>query len=217
MRCVAAAESPSSVSGEALSWAGGGGISYVAFETLSEAKADPEGVVILEGDYGGQIYVVVQAEQVLCSQKTLSWLLHDLDRISWPGSYDDSARIVFERSRPAPRWQGEWVAASQHATPGFTPNWFGWDSTTRSARFCAARLTASRRSVEQSDGLDGLHCAGKQKSAGSHVSAVVSLANCQHARTTSPHRDRRPRSACSPDSGPRRLAGRSCLSEGARS
>jgi hypothetical protein len=148
---------------------------------LSEAKADPEGVVILEGDYGGQIYVVVQAEQVLCSQKTLSWLLHDLDRISWPGSYDDSARIVFERSRPAPRWQGEWVAASQHATRGFTPNWFGWDSTTRSARFCAARLTASRRSVEQSDGLDGLHCAGKQKSAGSHVSAVVSLANCQHA------------------------------------
>jgi hypothetical protein len=64
---------------------------------LSEAKADPEGVVILEGDYGGQIYVVVQAEQVLCSQKTLSWLLHDVDRISWPGSYDDSARIVFER------------------------------------------------------------------------------------------------------------------------
>jgi hypothetical protein len=75
------------------------GSAYFAFETLSEAKADPEGVVILEGDDGGQIYIVVPAQQVLCAYKALTRLLHDLDRISWPWNDDNSARIVFERVR----------------------------------------------------------------------------------------------------------------------
>ena|SRR5215467_10700836 len=74
------------------------GDGYVAFETLDEARADPEGAVILEGDYGGQIYVVVPARQVVCSQAALTSLLHDLDRISWPRNAEDSARVVFERA-----------------------------------------------------------------------------------------------------------------------
>jgi hypothetical protein len=73
------------------------GRSYVAFDTLAEAKADPAGTVILEGDDGGQIYAVVPAQQVLCDQEALTVLLRDVDRISWPGNDDDSARAVFER------------------------------------------------------------------------------------------------------------------------
>lgn len=90
-----AADRHRSVLRELMAEAFGG--AYVAFETLDEARADREGAVILEGDDGGQIYVVVPAEQVVCSQAILTWLLYDLDRISWPGNDEDSARVVFER------------------------------------------------------------------------------------------------------------------------
>jgi hypothetical protein len=73
------------------------GRSYVGFASLAETKADPNGVVILEGDDGGQIYVVARAEQVSCSPAALDQLLHDLDLINWEGNEEDSARIVFER------------------------------------------------------------------------------------------------------------------------
>lgn len=52
---------------------------YVAFRTLVEAQAHPEGVVILEGDYGGQIYVVARAASVGCSEEALARLLAELD------------------------------------------------------------------------------------------------------------------------------------------
>ena len=70
---------------------------YVAFASLAETKADPDGVVILEGDDGGQIYVVARAEQVSCSPAALDQLLRDLDLINWEGNEEDSARVVFER------------------------------------------------------------------------------------------------------------------------
>ena len=73
------------------------GRSYVAFASLAEAKADPDGVVILEGDDGGQIYVVARAEDVSCSPAALDQLLRDLDLINWEGNEEDSARAVFER------------------------------------------------------------------------------------------------------------------------
>jgi len=59
------------------------GISYTAFKTLSEAQLEPEGVVILEGDDGGQIFVVCPAHKVQCSQQTLKRLLLDLDAKTW--------------------------------------------------------------------------------------------------------------------------------------
>lgn len=72
------------------------GRSYVAFSSLDDAKADPNGVVILEGDDGGQIYVVVRAAQVSCTPAALDQLLRDLDVISWEGNEEDSARVIFE-------------------------------------------------------------------------------------------------------------------------
>ncbi len=73
------------------------GRAYTAFETLDSAKADPDGAVVLEGDDGGQLYVVVPARQVLCPEEALGQLLRDLDAISWPGNDDDMARVVYER------------------------------------------------------------------------------------------------------------------------
>lgn len=72
-------------------------ITYVAFETLDSAKTDPDGVVVLEGDDGGQLYVVVPARRVFCSEEALGQLLRDLDAINWPGNDDDMARVVYER------------------------------------------------------------------------------------------------------------------------
>ncbi len=73
------------------------GSTYRSFATLADAKADPDGAVILEGDDGGQIYIVAPADVVDCSEAVLDLLLRDLDAICWPGNYDDMARVVFER------------------------------------------------------------------------------------------------------------------------
>ncbi len=71
-----------------------GGASYVAFRSLEEAKASPHGTVILEGDEGGQIYVVVRAERVRCDEAALHALLRDLDAYCWADP--DSAHIYYE-------------------------------------------------------------------------------------------------------------------------
>jgi hypothetical protein len=73
------------------------GDAYLAFESLEEARADPHGAVILEGDDGGQIYTVAPAGVVSCAEDALDELLCDLDTICWPHNDWDSARVVFER------------------------------------------------------------------------------------------------------------------------
>jgi hypothetical protein len=71
--------------------------SYVAFSSLEEAMRDPDGIVILQGDEGGQIYVVCQAAYVRCSELELNQLLKDLDALEWPGNDPSMATVVFER------------------------------------------------------------------------------------------------------------------------
>jgi len=72
-------------------------IPYSPLQSLEEAKLLSDGVVILEGDYGGQIYIVCPASLVECSSETLDHLLRDLDHISWPGNDLNSARVFYER------------------------------------------------------------------------------------------------------------------------
>ena len=82
------------------------GRSYVAFASLAEAKADPDGVVILEGDDGGQIYVVARAEDVSCSPAALDQLLRDLDLINWEGNEGLRSRGLRAQSgRHRNRWR----------------------------------------------------------------------------------------------------------------
>ena len=73
------------------------GTDYRSFDSLSAARLDPNGVVILEGDDGGQIYVVVRAIDVACSEDTLHQLLCDIDVREWPGNDLNSARVCFEQ------------------------------------------------------------------------------------------------------------------------
>ena len=71
--------------------------SFQPLGSLAEARAVPDGVVILEGDYGGQIYVVAPASLVACSEGELLHLLRDLDEIAWPGSEEDASTLRYER------------------------------------------------------------------------------------------------------------------------
>jgi hypothetical protein len=71
--------------------------SFQPLGSLVEARQVPDGVVILEGDYGGQIYVVAPASRVECSEGELLHLLRDLDEIAWPGSEEDASVLRYER------------------------------------------------------------------------------------------------------------------------
>jgi hypothetical protein len=70
----------------------------VAFSSLEEAQADSAGVVILQGDDGGQIYVVCPAARVVWGTEELDQLLRDIDELEWPGNDPDMARIIYERA-----------------------------------------------------------------------------------------------------------------------
>ena len=68
---------------------------YRSPKSLAAAQQAADGAVILEGDDGGQIYLVVPAREVRCSEDALRTLLADLDRINW----DDlsMAHLVYEQ------------------------------------------------------------------------------------------------------------------------
>jgi|SRR5947209_9982769 len=70
------------------------GIPYRALNSLADATAEPNAVVILEGDYGGQIYLVARTSDVRCSEEALQRLLCELDALEW--NDPDGTRVYFE-------------------------------------------------------------------------------------------------------------------------
>src|SRR5258705_3195629 len=80
------------------------GAPYVAFKSLEMARRDPDGVVVLEGDYGGQIYVVAMVAPIRCSEETLADLLSDLDYHAWRDP--SGAGMFFERHAVGERIAG---------------------------------------------------------------------------------------------------------------
>ncbi len=72
------------------------GKTYQALKSLQEAQNYPDGVVVLEGDWGGYIYLVCPALLVQCSVETLTKLLEDLDKLVW-GHPDRGRHIYYER------------------------------------------------------------------------------------------------------------------------
>lgn len=72
------------------------GDEYRAFSSLADAQRSPNGIVVLEGDDGGQIYLVARASDVACSEATLWQLLLDIDAREWPNNDANMTRICFE-------------------------------------------------------------------------------------------------------------------------
>jgi hypothetical protein len=62
---------------------------------LADARSCADAAVILEGDFGGQIYVVAPLSHVRCTEAALHSLLAELDAMEW--SEPDGASVVFER------------------------------------------------------------------------------------------------------------------------
>ena len=69
------------------------GRTYRSYTSLAEASAN-NGVVILQGDDGGQIYLTCRAAKVKCSEIGLKKLLGFLDALSWKDA--SAAMIYFE-------------------------------------------------------------------------------------------------------------------------
>ena len=56
---------------------------YYALSSLDEAQARADTAVVMEGDYGGSIYLTCPARLIRCDEPTLRQLLLDLDTRDW--------------------------------------------------------------------------------------------------------------------------------------
>lgn len=63
------------------------GIPHQSIESLEEAKNYENAYLIMEGDYGGEIYVVCPVKIIRCNWQTLSKLLEDIDNLYWKDEY----------------------------------------------------------------------------------------------------------------------------------
>jgi len=67
---------------------------YVSFASLAEARRHEDACVIMEGDYGGSIYLTCPVSLVSCDEDTLAKLLSDLDDAYWRDT--EGASLCFE-------------------------------------------------------------------------------------------------------------------------
>lgn len=73
------------------------GETYIPLLNISEARKYTDSYLIMEGDSGGQIYLVIPTQLVKCSDQSLESILKKLDNIAWPSNKYDGANIFFER------------------------------------------------------------------------------------------------------------------------
>lgn len=76
------------------------GTSFQPLRTLDDARRHDDGVAILQGDWGGQIYAVIPASMIKCRPEVLHQLLLDLDSEAWSCNENEGASIYYER-KPA--------------------------------------------------------------------------------------------------------------------
>lgn len=90
------------------------GEKHVSYANLVEAKLDRNSVAVLEGDWGGQIYLVVRASHVQCDEVQLQTLLAELDDLEW--AEPDGAGLYFESreiGQPVPGGMGGGAVAAE--------------------------------------------------------------------------------------------------------
>jgi hypothetical protein len=69
---------------------------YRSFRTLAEAKAAPIAAVIVEGDYGGQIFTTCPASLVGSTEERVRRLAEELETRTNATTYAGSAQVLFE-------------------------------------------------------------------------------------------------------------------------
>lgn len=71
---------------------------YEPVASLDEARTFADGVLVIEGDFGGQIHVTAPVRLVQCSVDRLDRLASELEEIAWPSKRDlGSVSVLFER------------------------------------------------------------------------------------------------------------------------
>src|SRR5262245_15173700 len=76
------------------------GHAYHPLGGFEEAKKDPDGVVVFEGDYGGQIMMTIRMKYVQCSERALDLLLADLATLAWGDEHDYRGEDLFYERIP---------------------------------------------------------------------------------------------------------------------
>ncbi len=89
-------------------WAEIYGQEYIAYDSLEQAKRDPDGVIVLSGDYGTTVLLTAPAHLVRCDTETLVTLVSDLDAVSWMSGDPAIATVAFERHRVGTSIEGGW-------------------------------------------------------------------------------------------------------------
>jgi hypothetical protein len=83
------------------------GEKYVAYRTFAEAKADPDGIVVIDGDHDAMSYVAARANLILCDEAQLQRLGTELDALLW--SSPEGTRIYFESASEGALLSDVWV------------------------------------------------------------------------------------------------------------
>jgi hypothetical protein len=68
------------------------------FESFEEAKKASNGGVVLEGDWGGQIYLTCPLKYVKCDEQTLKKLLREIDNFEWDCNEGDGTHMTYIRA-----------------------------------------------------------------------------------------------------------------------
>jgi hypothetical protein len=75
---------------------------YTAYESLDDARRDPDAAIVLSGDYGGTIFVTVPVRRLRCGLAELWTLVSDLDAVTWMSGDLTIATVSVERHRSEP-------------------------------------------------------------------------------------------------------------------
>jgi len=76
------------------------GTDFKPLTSFEEAKKCDDAYLIMEGDYGGQIYLSVPLNQVGCKYQVLEKLLLEVDSREWSCNKGEGSGIYFERMEP---------------------------------------------------------------------------------------------------------------------
>lgn len=97
---------------------------YLTFE---EAKVATDSYVVMEGDWGGQHYIICPMRLIKCTEEALLQLLKDIDEVEWPCNKGDGIDIVFQRlyadttyissCNGASILDGPWIGVSEKLKP----------------------------------------------------------------------------------------------------
>jgi len=75
-----------------------GVIEYSPLQSFEEASRVDDAVMVIEGDYGGQIHATAPIRLVACAQTRLDLLARELEAVAWPSLPDaDSVNVLYER------------------------------------------------------------------------------------------------------------------------